>query len=184
MTTVITPEVTFSGPIRGKAQKTVINLQKRIYKHFVQGNFKKAKQLQRRLYKSYSNIFWLEGLVKYRDVKKKKPPLVKLGYSTLNFDDTYWLERGYDANINPSTAKLYKKQKGFCPICRGKLQKPWNIHHVKATSKSRKKSNYNNLELIHLHCHKEIHKGGVLMNNSLQKPKLKLPRIKGRKPTV
>lgn len=55
MTMVITPNITFSGPIIGKAQKSVINLQKRIYKHGMRGNFKKAKQLQKLLYKSYSN---------------------------------------------------------------------------------------------------------------------------------
>jgi hypothetical protein len=70
MTTVITPEVTFSGPIRGKAQKTVINLQKRRDKHFVQGNLKKAKQLQRRLYKSYSNT--IASIYKVTCVNKGK----------------------------------------------------------------------------------------------------------------
>lgn len=152
---------------------------KKTWERFNKMEFEIAKLLQRKF-----NLYWIEGLVKYKDVSIKKHLLVKLGYSTLNFDDTYWLERGYDANINPSTAKLYKKQKSLCPICRGKLQKPWNIHHKKITSIRQKKSDYNNLELVHLHCQLALHKGGALMNNCIQKLKLKLPRIKGRKPIV
>lgn len=78
----------------------------------------------------------------------------------------YWEQREYTnafAQIQSvRMSRLYKRQKGFCPYCKGEItqndisERNTHVHHMKPISQGGNNS-YSNLRLIHLTCHREIH---------------------------
>ena len=78
----------------------------------------------------------------------------------------YWDKReylnAYDQLDTVQRRKLYRKQKGKCPHCNGRIlqkdieERSIHVHHVKPVSEGGK-NNYSNLRLIHADCHREIH---------------------------
>ncbi len=80
---------------------------------------------------------------------------VKGEVSPYNGDFIYWGERmGKHPDISNRKAKLLKKQKGKCNWCglHFKEQDTLEIDHIKPTSIGGQ-DNYNNLQLLHRHCH-------------------------------
>jgi len=77
--------------------------------------------------------------------------------------------KGY-GEITPSKAKLLKKQKGICPYCHNyfkafdAMEAHHLIHKVEGGSNS-----YNNLALMHKHCHDQYHAEYVKLKNNLRK---------------
>lgn len=92
----------------------------------------------------------------------------------------YWEQREYTnafAQIQSvRMSRLYKRQKGFCPYCKGEItqndisERNTHVHHMKPISQGGNNS-YSNLRLIHLTCHREIHASFSLetMNNLTDK---------------
>jgi len=56
--------------------------------------------------------------------------------------------------------ELAKRQGGFCPICRDRLQNDEELHahHVIPRSQGGEDA-ISNLALVHLYCHQQVHKG-------------------------
>ncbi|MGK7881770.1 MAG: group II intron reverse transcriptase/maturase [Crocosphaera sp.] len=75
-------------------------------------------------------------------------------------NETYWLSRAYK-NIDPMTGnikrRLFWEQKGHCEHCGGpfKDHEPLEIHHI---DRNRDNNRITNLELLHRHCHDEVHR--------------------------
>lgn len=83
-------------------------------------------------------------------------------------DETYWSKRIGDnyQTIDPQKARLLKKQKGKCAHC-GLSFKPEDLiekHHILMKSKGGNNAD-NNLLLLHLHCHDQIHQNKVDVTN-------------------
>ena len=51
---------------------------------------------------------------------------------------------------------LWKKQEGICPICHQLLEDRWEIHH-KIRRVDGGKETIENLVLLHVNCHRQIH---------------------------
>lgn len=81
----------------------------------------------------------------------------------------YWRKReylnAYDQIESIKRRKLFAKQKGKCPHCKGDIFqediqiRETHIHHVKPKSEGGNHS-HSNLRLIHAECHREIHAKG------------------------
>ena len=85
---------------------------------------------------------------------------VKGAISPYNGDEFYWSKRLGEKykTIDPQKARLLKKQKGKCQHC-GKNFKPKDQlekHHIKHKSKGGNNSDQN-LALVHLYCHDQLH---------------------------
>jgi RNA-directed DNA polymerase len=129
-------------------------------------------------------------LKKYSDVAIKRHVQVKSGKSFYDGDTMYWAQRlskGY-GDISPSKAKLLKEQKGKCVYC-GSLFKEDDLmesHHIRFKSQGGKDS-YNNLALIHKHCHDQYHAEEIKMkrrNGKLKGESKKTDGIKFSKESV
>ena len=86
--------------------------------------------------------------------------MVKTGKSYYDGDETYWAKRlrhGY-GNISPSKAKLLKKQDGKCNYCGSQFRASdiMEAHHI-IEKKDGGREEYKNLNLIHKHCHDQLH---------------------------
>ena len=78
----------------------------------------------------------------------------------------YWKKReyinAYGQIFYVRMRKLYEKQKGKCPVCKGQItqaeikQSEVHTHHVKPRSLGGSES-YSNLRLLHNECHRELH---------------------------
>ena len=78
----------------------------------------------------------------------------------------YWRKReylnAYDQIESVKKRKLFAKQKGKCPHCKGDIlqedirRRETHIHHVKPRSEGGNDS-HSNLRLLHAECHREIH---------------------------
>jgi RNA-directed DNA polymerase len=96
----------------------------------------------------------------YSDTKIKRHVKIRAGKSFYDGDEIYWasrLSREY-GNITPSKAKLLKRQNGRCEFCKAtfkhgdKMETHHKIHVADGGS-----NKYNNLVLLHLHCHDQYH---------------------------
>lgn len=70
-------------------------------------------------------------------------------------DTEYWANR--NAILTGTMAeKLYKRQRGICPICGKSLEweTQWNRHHI---DRNRFNNQLKNLQLIHQDCHRLLH---------------------------
>jgi len=98
----------------------------------------------------------------YSKHKERTGSYAKVGFDRSYYDgDTaYWaarLSKGY-GDITPSKAKMLKKQGGKCPHCGGTFTNEdlMDAHHK--TFKSRGgEDKYQNLVLLHRHCHDRLH---------------------------
>jgi RNA-directed DNA polymerase len=75
-------------------------------------------------------------------------------------DEIYWSQRMGDRylTLDPQKSRLLKKQKGKCAHCE-QYFKPDDLiekHHIEKKSKGGNNSD-NNLLLVHLHCHDQLH---------------------------
>ena len=78
----------------------------------------------------------------------------------------YWEKREYTnaySQIYPvKVRRLYDKQKGTCPYCKGQMTQEdihlgqVHIHHMKPQSLNGT-NDYSNLRLVHVECHRELH---------------------------
>jgi RNA-directed DNA polymerase len=99
-------------------------------------------------------------LTKHSDTKIVRHVMVKAGKSYYDGDETYWakrLSKGY-GNISPSKTKLLKKQNGKCNFCGSQFRNEdvMETHHI-IMKKDGGKREYENLVLIHKHCHDQLH---------------------------
>lgn len=73
----------------------------------------------------------------------------------------YWAKRNSEKrkDLPPSLQKIAQNQKCVCPICGESLfnEEELHTHHVIPKSQGGKDT-YNNLQLVHLYCHQQVHK--------------------------
>lgn len=99
-------------------------------------------------------------LTKHSDTKIVRHVMVKVGKSYYDGDEIYWakrLSKGY-GYISPSKAKLLKNQNGKCIFCDAQFRNEdiMEVHH-RIKKKDGGKDKYKNLDLIHKHCHDQLH---------------------------
>ncbi len=125
--------------------------------------------IAKRYWKSEGGDNWLfsqkeEKLVKLHKYGSYKAGArwtrVKGNRSPFDGDATYWSSRMGDnfLTLDPQKARLLKRQKGKCSYC-GQYFKPEDLaekHHQKPQSQGGKNSD-DNLVLLHLHCHDQVH---------------------------
>lgn len=88
-------------------------------------------------------------IVRHRMVKPDKPPY--------DGDPVYWAARlGRSMEISPRIAKLLKEQKGKCKACNIMFdhESIMEVHHLDGNHDNEK---WNNLMLLHGHCHDNAH---------------------------
>lgn len=102
-------------------------------------------------------------LLKYSWFTVKRHTLVKGKASP---DDPrlgeYWenRERLKSSELVPSLQKIAQRQDWQCPVCRESLFNDEELHvHHKIPRTQGGKDSYNNLELLHLFCHQQVHFG-------------------------
>jgi RNA-directed DNA polymerase len=79
---------------------------------------------------------------------------VQGGRSPFDGDTQYWSTR--NSILSGKTSELiYKKQDGKCPLCNEKLNwfEAWERHHINGDKYDNKLTN---IQVVHLHCHREI----------------------------
>jgi len=110
--------------------------------------------------------------LKYPKGANRRYVKVRAGKSYYDGDTLYWsqrLSKGY-GDITPSKAKMLKKQNGIGTYCHkyfkagDKMEAHHLIHKVEGGSNS-----YNNLALMHNHCHDQYHAEYVKLKNNLRK---------------
>ena len=88
-------------------------------------------------------------------MKSKKWIKVKGTKSPFDGDHVYWAVRMASYNKLPTrVTKLLKQQKGICPYCQTRFQfdSRMEVDHIQPKALGGKDT-YNNLQLIHKHCH-------------------------------
>jgi len=105
----------------------------------------------------------VKSLKGYSKHKERTGSYARVGYDRSYYDgDTaYWagrLSKGY-GNITPSKAKLLKRQDGKCPVCKCALTNEDlpEAHHIKPRQFGGLWE-FENMVLLHLHCHDKIHR--------------------------
>ncbi|MGK7881655.1 MAG: group II intron reverse transcriptase/maturase [Crocosphaera sp.] len=95
------------------------------------------------------------SLYNHSETEIKRHQLVKPKASPYDGNWTYWSKRrGTYTGTPTSVAKLLKKQKGICPVCRQHFtpEDLIEVDHIIPKSKGGKDT-YNNLQALHRHCH-------------------------------
>jgi RNA-directed DNA polymerase len=108
---------------------------------------------------------------KYRWFPIERHILVK---GTASPDDPklrdYWRQRNATKveDLTPSKQKVSLRQKGYCPVCGESLfnEEELHLHHKKPRAQGGK-SNYGNLQLVHLYCHQQLHRSKELIEDEL-----------------
>ena len=102
-----------------------------------------------------------QHLLKYRWFPIERHILVKGKASP---DDPslkeYWEHRtaAKAKDLAPNKQKMARKQQGLCPICKNTLFNDEELHvHHKIPKAKGGKDTYDNLQLVHLFCHQQIH---------------------------
>lgn len=88
-------------------------------------------------------------------IKSKKWIKVKGTKSPFDGDHVYWAVRMASYNKLPlRVSKLLKSQKGMCPYCQTRflIDSKMEVDHIQARALGGKDT-YNNLQLLHRHCH-------------------------------
>lgn len=95
-------------------------------------------------------------------VKSSKYVKVTGTSSVYDTNEAYWALRTTKyGNFNTKERNLLKKQKGICPICKGKIKDNIvEIDHIIPKSQGGKDT-YPNLQLLHTHCHALKTKGDI-----------------------
>lgn len=97
-------------------------------------------------------------LIKYADTKIQRHVKVRGDKSPFDGDWTYWATRlGRDPTKPQRVVKLLKYQRGRCPQCglRFRATDIMEVHHI---DHNRQNNAYANLQLLHGHCHDEVHR--------------------------
>jgi RNA-directed DNA polymerase len=96
---------------------------------------------------TYKDIASGNSITKYVKVRAELSPY--------DGNELYWATRmGTSLEINPSKAKLLKKQSGKCTLCGQYFRPGDNLETGHVIPKSQGGSNsYTNLQLLHKHCH-------------------------------
>jgi RNA-directed DNA polymerase len=99
-------------------------------------------------------------LYKYAMNRIQRHIIIRQGKSVYDGDELYWgkrLTRGY-GDITPKKAKALRVQNGKCEYCQATFKNGdlMEFHHVKSR-KEGGKDNFNNLRLMHKHCHDQYH---------------------------
>nr|WP_225938777.1 group II intron reverse transcriptase/maturase [Kovacikia minuta] len=79
--------------------------------------------------------------------------------SPFDGDWSYWASRmGSHPELPTQIAKLLKHQRGKCAHCKSyfKSEDLWEVHHL---DKNHQNHKWDNLTLIHQHCHDQVHSG-------------------------
>jgi RNA-directed DNA polymerase len=123
---------------------------------------KSIRKAARKHFRSVKNRNWVfttkEGktLLRHDATKIVRYTKVQGNRSPFDGDWAYWATRlGHNPLLTPRRAKLLKKQQGSCGYCKlhFRHEDTLEIHHVDGNHKN---SRYNNLMLIHGHCHDQI----------------------------
>ena len=96
-------------------------------------------------------------LMKYADIKIVRHVKVRGTKSPFDGDWTYWVPRlGRDPSKPDRVVKLLKRQKGRCNSCRLHFMHNdiMEVHHRNGNPRF---NMLHNLELLHGHCHDEVH---------------------------
>lgn len=106
-------------------------------------------------------------LIKYKEYKIKEFLPIQFGrHPFIREDAVYFKSRRIkdfvSSHLNQSKVNMYGWQGGFCPVCGEELctdgyQEPLDTHHLDSLANGGSNS-YNNLMLVHNHCHKVIRK--------------------------
>ena len=105
-------------------------------------------------------------LLKHRDTKIKQKDFVKVKGNKSPFDGdlVYWASRmGKQPDCPKTIATLLKRQKGICSYCGLHFRNGdiWEKDHIIPRSAGGN-NEYNNLQLLHLHCHDQKTKQDLL----------------------
>ena len=105
-------------------------------------------------------------LLKHRDTKIKQKDFVKVKGNKSPFDGdlVYWASRmGKQPDCPKTIARLLKRQKGICRYCGLHFRNGdiWEKDHIIPRSAGGN-NEYNNLQLLHLHCHDQKTKQDLL----------------------
>ena len=105
-------------------------------------------------------------LLKHRDTKIKQKDFVKIKGNKSPFDGdlVYWASRmGKQPDCPKTIATLLKRQKGICSYCGLHFRNGdiWEKDHIIPRSAGGN-NEYNNLQLLHLHCHDQKTKQDLL----------------------
>lgn len=171
------------------------------------GNNKGKKWIKERYFQTIKKRKWCfatkkEGkidkvLTMHSETPIQRHIMIKEGKSYYDGDEIYWasrLSKGY-GEIMPSKAKLLRKQKGRCAYCNAMFRsedvKTMEAHHIMQKAEGGKDT-YGNLNLLHGHCHDQLHaeeakkkrRNGVFAGESVRRElKRQDTNIKGNKPS-
>lgn len=127
---------------------------------------KSAGWIKAKYFRKYGNDNWRfmtheqKFLIRYSEHHVKRHIKVNGTQSPYDGDWIYWTTRlGRSPGIKPKVAKLMKKQQGKCGLCRLFLsdEDVIEVHHQ---DQQRSNNRYENLLLLHGHCHDRIHRYG------------------------
>jgi RNA-directed DNA polymerase len=129
-------------------------------KHWIANRYFHTIGKRKWCFATYKNNNITAKLKLYADTKIKRHVKIKAGKSFYDGDEIYWasrLSRGY-GNIPPSKAKLLKRQNGKCEYCKATFKQGDKMEtHHKIQVADGGSNKYNNLVLLHLHCHDQYH---------------------------
>ncbi|NJR52113.1 MAG: group II intron reverse transcriptase/maturase [Leptolyngbyaceae cyanobacterium CSU_1_3] len=97
-------------------------------------------------------------LIKYADAKIRRHVKVQATKSPFDGDGAYWLPRLHkDSSLSERVVLLLNRQKCRCGKCGLRLRSDdlLEVHHK---DRNRQNNQLNNLELLHGHCHDEVHR--------------------------
>jgi len=111
--------------------------------------------ISRRCFKLYGK--YDIGQIKFTDVPKTTKYISPKKGATWLQDKEYWDKRDM-VNLSPRKRKIFKQQKGICPLCKRKMDvdEKLETHHVKPKALGGKDKN-SNVILVHKYCHDDLH---------------------------
>jgi RNA-directed DNA polymerase len=96
-------------------------------------------------------------LMRYADIRIKRHVKVRGDKSPFDGDWTYWVPRlGRDPSKSEWVVKLLHRQQGRCKHC-GLYFMTSDVMEIHHANGNRNNNLLNNLELVHGHCHDEVH---------------------------
>jgi RNA-directed DNA polymerase len=124
---------------------------------------KSLKWVYRKYFGTYEGYQWTfmkeqSRVIRHSEIKIERWVKVKGDKSPYDGDWVYWSTRmGKHPEVKKKTAYLLNQQKGKCPHCglRFFVDDLMEIHHI---DKNHHNNKWENLTLLHRHCHDEVHK--------------------------
>lgn len=111
---------------------------------------------------------------------------VKGSSSVFDGDALYWLARNKNFGLAAGSKKLFIKQKGICPFCKSPLDAHAVLEDNIVARATGGKDTYNNLQLLHTHCHTQKTQLDIKTLKKIQEPdegKLSSPGLSTGLPT-